>query len=317
MRVLNLVTTPRPFFDQQMEVLEKCGVETEAVTVPGRESTSGGRTPLDYARYYPKVLRESLGEYDVVHANYGLTAPFALAQPRRPIVLSLWGSDLMGRPRPLVERCAPYFDEVIVMSERMADEIGCEVTVIPHGVDFEKFQPIDQREAREAVEWDHDAKHVLFPYHPSREVKDYPKARRIVDTVDDRLDEDVRLHAVHGVSHGELYKYMNAADALLLTSKWEGSPNSVKEALVCNLPIIARDVGDVCERVRGVRRSFACSSEGELRRKLELVIEAGERSDGRNQSRELRETVMRDRLLSLYDSTLDGYSPGDVSQHGP
>jgi glycosyltransferase involved in cell wall biosynthesis len=221
----------------------------------------------------------------------------------------------MGRPRPLVERCAPHFDEVIVMSERMADEIGCEVTVIPHGVDFEKFRPIDQRGAREAVGWDHDAKHVLFPYHPEREIKDYPKARRTVDTVDDRLDEDVRLQVVQGVSHDELYKYMNAADALLLTSKWEGSPNSVKEALMCNLPIIARDVGDVSERVRGVHHSFACSSEGELRRRLEFVIEAGERSDGRNQSRELKKTVMRDRLLSLYKSTLDGHSPEHISKH--
>ena len=91
MRVLNLVTTPRPFFNQQVEVLEERGVETNTVAVPGRESTSGVRNPLDYARYYPKVLRESLGEYDLVHANYGLTAPFALAQPKRPVVLSLWG----------------------------------------------------------------------------------------------------------------------------------------------------------------------------------------------------------------------------------
>ena len=39
--------------------------------------------------------------------------------------------------------------------------------------------------------------------------------------------------------------YLNAADVFLLTSKWEGSPNIVKEAMACNIPIVATEVGDI------------------------------------------------------------------------
>jgi glycosyltransferase involved in cell wall biosynthesis len=301
MQVLNLVTTPRPFFDEQVEVLNERGVETETVAVPGRGSTNGSRSVLDYARFYPMVFRESLNDYDVVHANYGWTAPFAIAQPRRPIVLSLWGSDLMGRPRPVVRRCAPLFDRVIVMSDRMADDIDCDVTVIPHGVDFDKFRPIAKCEALEQVGWDPDAKHVLFPYHQEREVKDYPKARRIVNTVDDRLEADVRLQVVHDVPHEELYKYMNASDVLLMTSKWEGSPNSIKEALACNLPVVAREVGDVPELLEGVANSYADNTIPEMGERLEEVLRKGERSNGRANSRTLNQDTMANRLLQVYE----------------
>ena len=45
---------------------------------------------------------------------------------------------------------------------------------------------------------------------------------------------------------------MNACDALLFVSMYEGSPNIVKEALACNLPIVSVAVGDVAERLEGV-----------------------------------------------------------------
>jgi glycosyltransferase involved in cell wall biosynthesis len=46
---------------------------------------------------------------------------------------------------------------------------------------------------------------------------------------------------------------------MLLCSDWEGSPVSVKEALACNLPVVATDVGDLREIMRGVPGSRICA----------------------------------------------------------
>lgn len=310
MKVLNLVTTREsPFFQDQIRTLESLGVETETLalddTRPMSDDGYTSRSLGDYVRYYPRVLRRSFGSYDLIHANYGLTAPAAIAQPNLPVVLSLWGSDLMGKYGRVSRACARVADEVVVMSEEMARQAGTDCHVIPHGVDLSKFDPRPRAEARADVGWDPDARHVLFPYHPSREVKDFPRAERVVDAVRERSDGDVELQTVSGIPHERVVDYMSAADALLLTSKREGSPNSVKEAMACNLPVVATDVGDVSERLEGVSPSTTGRTDDELVDGLLAVLEAGGRSNGREKVRqELSNDVMGERLHDVYVRTL-------------
>ena len=47
-----------------------------------------------------------------------------------------------------------------------------------------------------------------------------------------------------GVPHDDMPYFMSACDALVFTSMQEGSPNAVKEALACNLPVVSVPVGD-------------------------------------------------------------------------
>ena len=74
MQVLNLVTNPdAQFFQQQLAALGRRGIATETVAVPGDRTTtddeSSSRSVLDYLRFYPRDLRASLGDHDIVHAN--------------------------------------------------------------------------------------------------------------------------------------------------------------------------------------------------------------------------------------------------------
>ncbi len=305
MRVLNLVPTRESrFFQQQVAHLRDRGVEQTTLAVPGRKEYDDGdtstRSPLDYARLYPRVLEESFGDYDLIHANYGLTAPHAVLQPNLPVVVSLWGTDLMGKYGWVSKLCSRFADETVVMSPVMADVLGGDCRVIPHGVDLEKFQPAPQSDAREELGWRDDAYHVLFPYPPERGVKDYPRAERVADGARDRLDGELALHAVTGVPHDEMPTYMNGADALLLTSRREGSPNAVKEALACNLPVVATDVGDVATRLDGVTHSRACSTDAELVDALADALAADERSNGREVVREVSIERTNERLYDVY-----------------
>jgi glycosyltransferase involved in cell wall biosynthesis len=338
MRVLKLVTNDEAeFFRQQVAVLERQGVEVDVLPVPGKRVTTderdSSRSILDYVKYYPSVLKASFGDYDLLHANYGLTAPAALAQPNLPVVLTLWGSDILGKPAPLSRFCARFADAVIVMTDEMAAATGQDCYVIPHGVDLDVFRPFSGDVARNVLGWRQDAKHVLFPYATQRPVKDYPRAERVVDAVRDRLSTqsvavengtgnaastssagvssdggggmDVELHAIHGVAHDEMPLYLNAADALLMTSKSEGSPNAVKEALACNVPVVSTDVGDVADLVADVENAFVGSTDDELVDALATVLARGEPATGRPVIEPLSAERMGERIRMVYETVLE------------
>ena len=304
MRVLQLITSTRSFYEQQVEALEARGIECTTVSVPGTYAADSPHTVWDYVRYYPKVLDHSLDEYDLVHANYGLVGPFALAQPTRPVVLSLWGTDLLGDYgwlRTLSRTSARLADAVVVPSEPMAEALGRPASLIPFGVNMDLFEPEPKQEARQRLGWD-DEPVVLFPYDRNREEKDFPRAKRVVE----RLESDARLHEVTDATHEEMPTYMNAADALLVTSRHEAGPMAVKEAAACNLPVVSTDVGFVRETLDGVSRSQVCETTDELVAALDAVLAAGERSDGRQAVRSDSVSRLGDRLATLYRETVEG-----------
>ncbi|MFP9190333.1 glycosyltransferase [Natronosalvus vescus] len=314
MNVLQLVTSPRPFFDQQVSTLEARGVECTVLSVPGEYNGDSTRGPLEYARYYPQVLGElRSGEYDLVHANYGLVAPFALAQPKRPVVLTLWGTDLMSDQdwlRTITRQGARFADAVVAPSPAMSAALEVDHELIPFGVDTDRFRPVSKAEARDQLGWDTDEPIALFPYDPSREVKDYPRAQRVVE----RADADVELRAVTGVPHEEIPLYMNASDLLLVTSERESGPMVVKEAAACNVPIVSTDVGFVRETVGDVTGCVVSDDDAALVDGIERAAETSIRPDARGAIDGLSLESMGDRLLELYYDLLEGPVDGSTDQ---
>src|SRR5204863_7273558 len=67
---------------------------------------------------------------------------------------------------------------------------------------------------------------------------------------------DARLRVAWQVAPDEIPVWMSAADALILPSRAEGSPNVIKEAMAMELPIVATPVGDVPERLDGIPGCF-------------------------------------------------------------
>lgn len=303
--VLSLVTSETSFYRQQEEHLKGHGVEVDTHTVSGKEVVDGGPEEMRGYSDYLKALYEfhrnyTPSDYDVIHANFGLTAPIALSQFSTPVVMTLWGTDLMGKYGPVTKLCARRCDGVMVRSEEMAEMLPCDAEIVPSGVDLELFRPIPMAEARREIGWSEESFQILFPYSPGYTRKNYPLAESVVNAVSDELDTTVELRTISDIEHEEVPVYMNAADAVLLTSSREGSPNTVKEAMACNVPVVTTDVGDVELRLRDVTNSYVGSDEDELVSGLKRVLQSGERTNGREEVREVSWENVTKTIIALY-----------------
>ena len=332
MNVLQIATTnDRSFFNDQIRALEAAGIDCETIAVsPNKDEyaawveslgplgrrlvpTKGHNVPYSAANAlgsYSRVLAAvARNVYDLIHTNSGLTAPFALLQPQRPIVQTLWGSDLMGDYlggyySELLKYGLSGFDEVIVRNSAMNQELDGGAHVIPAGVDMQKFRELPRATAQAAVGWDTEKRYVLFPYAPDTERKNYPLARQVVDRANERLDEPVELRTVSRMPHERIPYYINAAHALVLTSGLEGSPNTVKEALACNVPVVSTDVGDVRQRLDGVDASTVATDPEGLADGLLAALDAGGRCAGRSQIEPLRWERVSQRIIEVYEQAL-------------
>lgn len=63
------------------------------------------------------------------------------------------------------------------------------------------------------------------------------------------------------IEHNEIPEIINCANALVLTSIYEGSPTVVKEAICCNVPVISTDIGDVKEIVNFTKAGIIIKNE--------------------------------------------------------
>ena len=99
--------------------------------------------------------------------------------------------------------------------------------------------------------------------------------------------------------------YMNACDAMVFPSDSEGSPQVVKEAMACNLPVVSADVGDVAEIFSGVEGCFICPREPEsMAEKLAFILERGYRTDGRGKTRRYELGATARQIIQVYQEVL-------------
>jgi len=311
--------TPRTtvFIKRQVEFLRRAGVEVEPFFFEGAQRP--WRYVVGWIRLRRRLVRQ---RYDLIHAQFGQSALLALPK-RLPLVVTFRGDDLMGIVgrqgrhtlagrllRRLSRFVARRADAVVVVSEHMKAYLprSVPVTVIPSGLDLSYVRPYPLRDARSRLGLPADGRLVLFAGNPNLPRKRFALAKQAVDIVRESLP--VTLVVAWGVPHERMPLYMSACDALVLTSVHEGSPNVVKEALACNLPVVSVAVGDVPQRLARVEGCEVC---GDARPEtiaaaLCRVLERGSRVNGRAAVAELDETLLAERLISIYRQAV-GWSP--------
>jgi glycosyltransferase involved in cell wall biosynthesis len=298
------------FVADQVECLRASGVQVDVVYVD-----RAGRGRRAYHELGAGVRRAVAAlAPDLVHVMYGgvMADVVTRAVHDRPVLVAFCGSDLLGaRATHGVDRWSERYGllasaraarraaGITVKSRNLFDAlptgVGERTWIVPDGVDLTRFRPLDRRECRNALGLDADAAHVLFPAAPHRPEKRHALAAAAVGRL-----TGVALQTLGGVRHDDVPLWINAADAVLLTSLYEGSPNVVKEALACNVPIVAVDVGDVRERIEGVGGCFIAAAEPDALAGRLVQAFAHGRTAGRERAQEVSLERINARLLDIY-----------------
>ena len=257
-----------PFIVRQANFLRSAGLTVDVFAF------QGSKKPFNYLRAWFQVRKKLRRDsYDLVHAQWGQSG--LLAIPKHcALVITFRGSDLEGIVNSkgrytfagnvlkfLSKAVALVADEIIVLSESLGSRLpkGCNYHVLPSGLNLALFYPTSKTTAREALALPENRRLVLFGGKPDAPVKRYNLAQQAIALLAGQYDVD--LVVAQKVPHQVMPLYMNACDVLLLTSLHEGSPDIIKEALACNLPVVSVDVGDVRERISGISGCVLCKDD--------------------------------------------------------
>jgi teichuronic acid biosynthesis glycosyltransferase TuaC len=241
-----------------------------------------------------------------------------------PVVVTYRGSDLNPNPsdhplrqtlgRLLSQLAALRANRIICVSNQLRGRLWwrrSRVNVIPSGVDTKLFFPRPRDTVRAELDWRTDERVVLFNASADPVVKRLDLAQSAIKAAERRCGK-IRFVVLDGNVTPEIIPVMmNAADCLLLTSDWEGSPNVVKEAIACNLPVVSVNVGDVEERLAGVEccQIVKRSSEA-LGMALAEVLPKKTRSNGYQSSMPFELGTVAKRVASVYESVARFGHPG-------
>jgi glycosyltransferase involved in cell wall biosynthesis len=241
-------------------------------------------------------------EPDLVHAlhltSYGFLGALSNVHP---FLLSVWGTDVLEAPdltpfhRWLTRYALAHADRITATGLHLATETtrytprGVPVTVVPYGVDLERFQPVE-RSLRE-----HVVIGAASRLSPEKGLDDLIDAfaivrRRFGETVALRVagegPERSRLEAqierlglqdavqLSGwLEHEQLPAFLQELDIFALASTWEGFGVSAVEASAMRLPVVGTDVHGIPDVVRDGATGLPASEPASLAAALTRLVE--------------------------------------------
>jgi glycosyltransferase involved in cell wall biosynthesis len=305
-----------PFVRRSVEGLEAVGLRTDVLFIRGY----GGKVSYLCAALLVVLLRATPSSYALVHAHGGETALAARMFVGGPVVSSYLGSDLLApyeggglreriscvARRLILRRHASLMTATTTKTHEMESVLSRRAQarnrVIPDGVNLRHFVPIERDEAREYLGWSSRSRIVLFAGRAEAPGKRLWLAEQAVAIARSDLP-DLRLEVVSGVDPENMPYYYSAADCLVHTSASEGSPNVIKEALACDLPIIATPAGDIAQLVRGARPGGVVPPHaGTLAQEIVRCCRTPERSNGRSLATGMDAGTAARATLDLYSS---------------
>ena len=303
-----------PFVKAQIDSVRRAGVNVSIYNINGNESKFNYIKAIFNIR---KLLKTE--QIDIIHGHYVYSGWIAALQSKTISVVSFMGSDLNGSPKNENKlQLRGYIDIIlcrlleflvtgtIVKSEKMQQRLGKKnkSIALPNGVDFNYFKPINRNDARRLLSLDLKKKYILFAGNYKIPRKAFGIVKQAVRMLHGK-NESIEILLAYGLPHKQIPLFMNAANVLTLPSISEGSPNVIKEAMACNLPIVSTDVGDVRDIISDVEGCMIVDRTPDaFAGAIQKILSTVDRTNGREAINSLRIEKIAVRLIQFYKTLL-------------
>ena len=223
----------------QVDEVRRRGIDVDVFSFP-----PGRGEYIPATRRLRSLLRRE--RFDLVHAHYGLAGWCARLAGARPLIVTFHGTDVRhGIVGPLSRRLAWRIDLVAAVSRALFEEEDGRPglppvpgsAVLPCGPDLSRFKPMPRAEARASLDLDPDGSYLFFPANPSRPEKRHDRAAEVAAAC------GAELLSGGSIEPERMPLWLNAANAVLVTSDYEGFGMAAIEALACKVPVLATPVG--------------------------------------------------------------------------
>lgn len=279
-----------------------------------------GKGILGYlSNLYKLRLAIVKGNFNIIHAIGGHSGlAVILTGQYNNLCISYLGSDLQGdySPKKFQNIFFKFFTtvirlssilpaKIIVKSKRMIESLPSKVKnkchIIPDGVDFEVFKPMNMELAKKHLCLDLNKNLILF----LGDKNDYNKNYILLQEAFKLIKNNAELLTPFPAPNLLIQSYLNACDILVLTSYKEGSPNVIKEAMACNCPIISTDVGDVKEVIMNTDNCYISGyNPEELAFLIDQVLENAKRTNGRSKINYLKKESIALKIKAVYNEII-------------
>lgn len=272
------------FVKEQVESLQRIGVDCDVFFSNGKEE--GG---MKAHKASIKKVRDLLKDnhYDIVHCHHSISGLILLMSGgafRNKCVVSYQNDPTREfGGKWLFSLLYPFFNKIIIKNTSPYLKKK-KVVYLPNGTNADFFRPMDKEECKVKLGWDKD-KHYILYMDSNKGTRTQKRHDRYIQTLDIVKKEIPNIVSIElsNTPRQEIPIYMNACDLHLMTSDFEGSPNSVKECLCCNTPVVCTDVGNVKDMMGDIPGCYVTKEKdaSELAECVIKVLTSTEKFNGR------------------------------------
>jgi glycosyltransferase involved in cell wall biosynthesis len=256
------------FVKEQIESLTSHGIKSDVFFINGREN--GKNAYFSGLRDLRRKLRNN--DFDILHCHHVFSAvllmlTFRWYQSKR--IVSYQNPPKKEGGIFLFTIIKLFFNGVILKNTKSNKK---NIFYLPNGTNTDFFKEYSREESIRKLNLDENKNYIIF-MDSNKEKRSQKRVDRFDKVIDILLKDENPFNIVPlkltNTKRNLMPYYLSASSLHIITSDFEGSPNSVKECIACNTPVVSTPVGNIDDLIGNIKgcyisQSFDCEELAEL-----------------------------------------------------